>query len=108
MLVRCIFLVLLLVVLVVPFLLSFICNGAELGVQLELTLKRAEGGGHCHNLFVIWGFCSPESLCFKPVKLALCRGREGLMGDGGMFKVVSKSGRTISTVWLLNTPTEDL
>ncbi len=25
-----------------------------------------------------------------------------------LFEVVSKSGRTISTVWLLNTPTEDL
>ncbi len=76
-------LVLLLLVLVVALLLSFICNGAKLGVQLEMALERVGGGCHHHNRFVVLGFGSPESLCFKQVKLALCRGHEGLVGDGG-------------------------
>jgi hypothetical protein len=85
--VRCILLVLLLLVLVVALFLSFVCNCTELGVQLQLALERAEGGSHCHNLFVIWGFCPPGPFCFKPVKLALCRGHEGLMGEGGKFAI---------------------
>jgi hypothetical protein len=86
-LVRSVLLVLLVLVLVVALFLSFIYNGAELGVQLELTIERVEGGGHRHNLFVVWGFHPPESLGFKPVKLVLCRGHEGLVGDGGMFAI---------------------
>ena len=86
-LVRSILLVLLLLVLVVALFLSFICNGAELGVQLQLALERIEGSGHCHNHFVVSGFCSPESLDFEPIKLVLCRGHEGLVGDGGKFTI---------------------
>jgi hypothetical protein len=33
---------------------SFVCNGVERGVQLELALERVEGCGHQHNLFVVW------------------------------------------------------
>jgi hypothetical protein len=80
--VGCILLVLLLLALVVTLLVSFICNGAELGVQLELTFKHIKGGGHCHNLLVVCGFGSPESLYLEPVILALDRGHEGLIGDG--------------------------
>jgi hypothetical protein len=86
-LVRCTLLVLLFLILVFALFLSIICNCAELGVQLEMVLERIEGGGHRHNLFVVWRFCPPESLGIKPVKLALCRGHEGLMGDGGKFDI---------------------
>jgi hypothetical protein len=55
-----ILLILLLVPLVALFL-SFICNSAEFGVQLELALERVKGGSHCNNLLIIWGFGSPES-----------------------------------------------
>ncbi len=70
-LVVCILLVLLLVPLVTLFL-SFICNSAEFGVQLELAFERIKGSGHHNNLLIIWGFCPPESLGFQPVKLVLC------------------------------------
>ena len=43
--VGCVLLVLLLLALVVVLLVSFVCNGAELGVQLELALEHVEGGG---------------------------------------------------------------
>ncbi len=33
------------------------------------------------------GFHTQESLGFKPVKLALCRGHKGLVGDGGKFAI---------------------
>jgi hypothetical protein len=55
------FLLVLLLVLLVTLFLSFICNSAEFGVQLELALECVKGGGHCNNLLVIWGFGSPES-----------------------------------------------
>jgi hypothetical protein len=55
-----ILLVLLLVLLVALFL-SFICNSAEFGVQLELAFECIKGGGHHNNLLVVWGFGSPES-----------------------------------------------
>jgi hypothetical protein len=64
------------------FLQSLNHNGAELEVQIELAFKCIKGGGYCHNLLVIWGFGSPESLCLEPVVLALGRGHEGLVGDG--------------------------
>jgi hypothetical protein len=48
-----ILLVLLLLALVVALLVSFICNGAELGVELELALEHVEGDGRRHNLFVL-------------------------------------------------------
>jgi hypothetical protein len=88
--VRRIFLVFLLLVLVVTLFISFICHGTKLGVQLEMALNCVEGGGHRHNLFILWGFGSPESLRFKSVKLAICRVHEGLMGDGGKiaFEVI--------------------
>ncbi len=54
-------LLVLLFVLLVALVLSFICNSAEFGVQLELAFERVEGGGHCNNLLVIWGLGSPES-----------------------------------------------
>ncbi len=69
--VGCVLLVLLLLGLVVTLLVSFVCNGAELGVQLELALECAEGGGHHHNLLVVRGFGSSDSLCPEPFKLAL-------------------------------------
>jgi hypothetical protein len=87
-LIELVLLVLLLLVLVVALvLLSFVCNGAEFGVQLEVALERIKGGGHCPNCFAVWGFSSPESFLFKPVKLVLCRDHEGLMGDGGKFAI---------------------
>jgi hypothetical protein len=51
----CIRFVLLLVPLVALFL-SFICNSAEFGVQLELAFECIKGSSHCNNLFVVWGF----------------------------------------------------
>ncbi len=63
-LVVCILLVLLLVPLVALFL-SFICNSAEFGVQLDLAFECIKGGGHCNNFLVVWGFCPPESLGFQ-------------------------------------------
>jgi hypothetical protein len=68
--------------LVVALLVSFICNGAELGVQLELALKHIDGGGHCHNLLIVLGFGSPDSLCLEQVKLVLGGCHKGLVGDG--------------------------
>jgi hypothetical protein len=82
-----ILLILLLLVLIVALFLSFICNGAELGVQLELAFERIEGGSHRNNLLIVWGFCPPESLGLQPVKLVLCRGHECLMGDGSKFAI---------------------
>ncbi len=82
-----ILLVLLLLAFVVALLVSFICNGAELRVQLELALKSIEGSSHCHNLFFVWGFGSPESLCIEPVILAFGGGHEGLVGDGSEFAI---------------------
>jgi hypothetical protein len=82
-----ILLVLLLLALVVALLFSFVCNGAEFGVQLELALELIKGGGHCYNLFVVWGFGSPESFCLEPVKLALGRGHADLVGDGSEFAI---------------------
>jgi hypothetical protein len=76
------FLILLLLGLIVPLFVSFVYNGAELGLKLELTFERIENGGHCHNLLTIWGLGSPESLHLEPVILALGGGHEGLMGDG--------------------------
>ncbi len=73
-----ILLVLLLLVLVVALLLSFVCNGVELGVQLELAFECIEGGSHSHNLFVVWGY---------GIKLVLRRGHEGLVDDGGEFAI---------------------
>jgi hypothetical protein len=55
-----ILLVLLLVLLVTLFL-SFICNSTEVGVQLELALECVEGGSHCNNPLIVWGFGSLES-----------------------------------------------
>ncbi len=69
--VGCVLLVLPLLALVVALLISFICNGTELGVQLELALERVKGGSHHHNLFIVRGFGSPDSLCLEPVELAL-------------------------------------
>jgi hypothetical protein len=54
-------LLVLLLVLLDALFLSFICNSAEFGVQLELDLERVKGGSHCNNLLVIWRFGSPES-----------------------------------------------
>jgi hypothetical protein len=48
----------LLLVLVVALFLSFICNSAEFGAQLELAFERIEGGSHHNNLLVVWGFSS--------------------------------------------------
>ncbi len=76
-----ILLVLLLLALVVALLVSFVHNEAELGVQFELPFKRVKDGGHCNNLFVVWGLGSPESLCLEPVVLAAGGGHEGLVGD---------------------------
>ncbi len=66
-------LVFLLLALVVALLVHMVCNGAELGIQLELALQSVEGGGHCHNFLVVGGFGSPHSFCFEPVKFALCK-----------------------------------
>ncbi len=49
---ECILLVLLLLALIITLLVSFIQDGAELGVQVELAFKGIKGGGHCHNLVV--------------------------------------------------------
>jgi hypothetical protein len=82
--VESILLVLLLVLLVALFL-SFICNSAEFGVQLELAFERVKGGGHCNNLLVVWGFGSSESFGLQPVELELCQCHEGFVSDGGKF-----------------------
>ncbi len=71
-------LVLLLLALVVSLPVSFVHNGAELGVQLELAFKRVKGGCHHHNLLVVWGLGSQESLCLEPVVLVLGGGHEGV------------------------------
>jgi hypothetical protein len=86
-LVRCILLVFLLLALVVALLVSSVCNGAELRVQLELALEHVEGSGHCHNLLVVWGLGLAESFCLEPVKFALGGGHEGLVGDGDEFAI---------------------
>ncbi len=80
-------LLLLLLVLLVALFLSFICNCAEFGVQVELAFEHIKGGGHRNNLLVIWGFGSPESFGLQPVGLALCWGHGGLVSDGGKFTV---------------------
>jgi hypothetical protein len=60
-------------------LLALVGNWAELGVQLELALMNIESSCHCHNLLAVWGFDTPGTLGFKPIKLVLGRDHEGLM-----------------------------
>jgi hypothetical protein len=55
--VGCVLLVLLLLALVVALLNYFICNGTELGVQLELALERVEQSS-CHAGIWLPGFSS--------------------------------------------------
>jgi hypothetical protein len=73
--------------LVIALFFFFISNGAEFGIQLEMALERIESGGHQRNLFIIWGCCSPDSLCLQPVKLELCRCHVGLVSDGDKFTI---------------------
>jgi hypothetical protein len=64
MLVRCVLFVFLLIALFIVLLVPIACNGAELGIQLELALESIEGGGHCHNFLVFRGFGYPHSFLF--------------------------------------------
>ncbi len=58
---------------------SLVCNGTELGIQLELALKGLENGSNCHNFFFIWRVApqvplvlSQANLCLAEVISALC------------------------------------
>ncbi len=66
----CVLLLLLLLALVIVFIVLF-GSGAELWVQLEQALQGIERISHCHNLLIVGGFGTPDTLGFKPIILHL-------------------------------------
>ncbi len=68
-LIECVLFVVLLLALVST-LLSLICNGVELGIQLKLAPEGIESGSHCHNFLVVGRVGSPNSFGLEPIELA--------------------------------------
>ncbi len=75
------FLVFLVLTLVVLFLVDF-CNGADLGVKLQLALEGINLSHHRHNLFVVGGFGSPLARGFEVIEVRLGKGHEGFVSNG--------------------------
>ncbi len=75
------FLIFLVITLVVLFLVV-LCNGTELGVELELALEGVDLGHHGHNLFVIGRFGSPLASSLEVIQVRLGRGHKGFVGNG--------------------------
>ena len=68
-------------------LLSLASNGAELGIELQLTLQGGNLGGHCHNLLVVGGFGFPLPFRLEEVELAFGHGHHGLVSETGEIPV---------------------
>jgi hypothetical protein len=82
-----ILLVLLLLVLLLPFSFPSLAIALSLGSNLSWPLSALRAAVIATIFFVVWGFCLPESLGLQPIKSALPRCHEGLVGDGGKFTI---------------------
>jgi hypothetical protein len=59
-----------------------LCNGAELGVELELALEGINLGRHDHIFFILGKFGSPLARVFEVIEVRLGKGHEGFVGNG--------------------------
>jgi hypothetical protein len=59
----------------------------KLLVGLEMALESLDFSGHCHDLLVVKGFGTPNSLHLKPVVLTRGRGHQALVSEASKSSV---------------------